>query len=111
MVIIVIFMKILIPLTYKDAFGKDTPENYFDFIARYPKNQLMARMSFLAGQAKAYIDAIVNENKIDTHLKFLEIFELTDQVLGNISASLDNFKGAYHVIYTRDTILYILCSF
>ncbi|RQO65183.1 hypothetical protein DBR43_30480 [Pedobacter sp. KBW06] len=60
-------MNILVPLNYKDAFGKDTPENYIDFIAGYPKNQLMARMSFLVGQAKAYMDAVVQENKITTH--------------------------------------------
>jgi hypothetical protein len=99
-------MNILVPITYKDVFGKETPENYFDFIAEYPKNQLMARMSFLAGQAKVYLDAVIADNKISTHLKFLEIFELPDHLVDNISVCLDNFKGAYHLIYSRDTILY-----
>jgi hypothetical protein len=99
-------MNILVPLTYKDVFGKQTPKGYFDFISKYPKNQLMARLSYLGNQATGYMEGIIKDNSVSTHLKFLEIFELPDLILEAIANCLEDFKGACRAAWSRDSVLY-----
>ncbi|MBB5440606.1 hypothetical protein HDC92_004309 [Pedobacter sp. AK017] len=101
-------MVVVISLDFKTVYKAEVPEDYFDLISKYPKNQLLQRLSFLSGKADEYLHALLDSNEEATHLKYLEMFVLSPKFLAGVIDALKPPQGALVVAYSRETILYAM---
>lgn len=101
-------MFIQIPLGYDELFKKEIPSDYFCFVSKYPKNQLLQRLAFLSSKTDDYVKALVVSKDEATHRSYLELFCLPEDINLAVIRELLEVKEAISMPYTRDTILYAM---
>jgi len=99
---------IVVPLAFQYVFNQPTPDDYFDFVEKYPKDEVIKALSYLINKVESYGEDLIKNQDRNAHIKFLSEFQLSPELQTDVLAAIAKQNGAYTLISSRDTILYAL---